>query len=120
MKKLFAVLLLLALSACASVPAEREACFAPEYEPATAVAQITQAEALVTYRELTAEERARFLKAWNESPPAGGFLYDTVGYFDAPGHRNVLVLFIERGCIWTHHEVPRAVFLLNIRGGVEG
>ncbi len=123
MKKILiaAAALALALSGCAAVQQRdappAEACFSPEYEPAKVRADIAAVDSSVTYRELSAAERARFLKAWNEFPPVGGYLYDTIAYFDKPGAPTVGVVFIERGCIWTHQAIPREPFFAVVRGG---
>ncbi len=111
-----------ALSGCAAVQSgaePREACFGPQWEPAAVRAAIADQDANVRYRELTAAERARFLKAWNAAPPEGGFLFDTIGYFEKPGAPVVAVLFMERGCVWTYQPIPREAFFGAIRGGVD-
>jgi hypothetical protein len=105
------------LGGCATVsqpPAD--GCHSVDWTPAKVHADAQKIPG-IRQHVLTADERQRFLRAWNDVPPVGGFQYDTIIAYEAPGHPNVVLVFIERGCVWSVDAAPREAFRRAIASG---
>lgn len=50
-------------------------------------------------RTMSAEERMRFLRAYNNTPPVTDRNPERIEIFSRPGHPAVVVVFVEDGCV---------------------
>ena len=50
-------------------------------------------------RTMSAEERTRFLRAYNNTPPVTDRNPERIEIFSRPGHPAVVVVFVEDGCV---------------------
>lgn len=89
---------------------EPSACFAPEWRAEAYRDAVLATTEGTRYDELTEAERLSFLRAYNNSRPPTGVLYERIGFFEHPHASSVMVAFIEKGCVWTTGVLPRALF----------
>ncbi len=58
---------------------------------------------------LSAEERTRFLRAYNNTPPVTDKNPERIEIFSRPDHPAVVVVFVEDGCVTLTAPMPRAL-----------
>ncbi len=60
-------------------------------------------------RTMSAEERIRFLRAYNNTPPVTDRNPERIEIFSRPDHPAVVVVFVEDGCVTLSALLPRAL-----------
>jgi hypothetical protein len=95
-----------------------QACFAPDREIAAYRDRVVSSADGIKYAELTDAERKNYLHMLNSIPPYTAMMYEEIGFFSIDGSDVVLVVHVERGCVWSDGVMRRATFdRVSQRGG---
>lgn len=114
MRALTAVALVMALTVCAAP----QACFTPDREVAKYRDRVLSSSPQIRYAELTDAERLNYLHAVNTTPPYTAMMYENIGFFTVDGSSVILVIHVERGCVWSDGVMPKTTFdRVSQRGG---
>ena len=70
----------------------------------------------ITWVDLSAKERTRFLKAFNASPPVSSLTGDNVRIYKKPDTGNFFLAITDGPCVITGHEVSGALVAHWYRG----
>lgn len=83
---------------------------APWFEWSAWLADLTRKNGgTLERRTMSAEERLRFLRAYNNTPPVTDRNPERIEIFSRPNHPAVVVVFVEDGCVTLTAMMPRAL-----------
>tara|TARA_Y100000310_G_scaffold269543_1_gene282810 strand:- start:786 stop:1157 length:372 start_codon:yes stop_codon:yes gene_type:complete len=100
--------LIVLLGGCVAAPVtwDHGQCFKDKFRIDRFLKDQKAFSAKVQIHLLTPIERENFLKAWNTHGQPTGFMFDKLYKFFVAEGRNVIMVFVEDGCVWTTALVP--------------
>ena len=110
---------LLLAAGCASLPPPKErACFAPEWEWSTYVADVLNGAGGSKYTELSPVQVQRWLAFYNAQGEPTGVQYDHIGWFVHPQSPVGKLIMGVGECVWVSATVPLPAMQGFIGAGV--